>query len=41
MLYASNSYNVRMVNTDGTLNNDNAFNGNNGVRPALVETATY
>lgn len=28
-----NSYNARNVNTDGTLNNNNAYNGNNGVRP--------
>ena len=33
--------NVRNVNSDGTLNNNNAYNGNNGVRPASVEfTAT-
>ena len=32
-LVTSNSYNVRNVNTDGTLNNNNAYNGNNGVRP--------
>ena len=31
--YASNSYNVRNVNSDGSLNNNNAYNGNNGVRP--------
>ena len=31
-----NSY-VRGVNTDGSSNNNNAYNGNNGVRPALVE----
>lgn len=38
---ASNSHNVRNVNSDGTLNNNNAYNGNNGVRPASVEfTAT-
>ena len=37
---ASNSNNVRNVNSDGTLNN-NAYNGNNGIRPASVEfTAT-
>lgn len=29
----SNSYNVRNVNTDGTLNNNNAYNGNRGARP--------
>lgn len=38
---ASNSNNVRNVNSDGTLNNNNAYNGNYGVRPASVEfTAT-
>jgi hypothetical protein len=31
---ASNSYNVRNVNTTGTLNNNNAYNGNQGLRPA-------
>lgn len=30
---ASNSYNVRNCNLDGSLNNNNAWNGNNGVRP--------
>ena len=30
---SSNAYNVRNVNSDGTLNNDNAYNGNWGVRP--------
>lgn len=39
--YASYSDNVRIVYSDGTLNNNNAYNGNNGVRPASVEfTAT-
>lgn len=28
-----NSYNARNVNSDGTLNNNNAYNGNYGVRP--------
>ena len=38
---ASNSNNVRNVNSDGTLNNNNAYDGDNGVRPASVEfTAT-
>jgi hypothetical protein len=36
---AGNSNNARNVNTDGTLNN-NAYNGNNGVRPDLVEIVT-
>lgn len=30
---ASNSYNVRNVNSSGALNNNNAYNGNRGVRP--------
>lgn len=34
---AGNSYNARVVNSDGTLNNNNAYNGNYGVRPALIE----
>lgn len=38
---ASNSNNVRNVNSDGTLNNNNAYIGLSGVRPASVEfTAT-
>lgn len=38
---ASNSNNVRNVNSDGTLDDNNAYNGDNGVRPASVEfTAT-
>lgn len=36
---AGNGYNARNVNTDGTLNNTNAYNGNRGVLPGLVETA--
>nr|DAM37350.1 MAG TPA: hypothetical protein [Caudoviricetes sp.] len=31
---------MRNVNTDGSLNNNNAYNGNNGLRPALVEGVT-
>ena len=31
---------ARIVNTDGSLNNNNAYNGNNGVRPDLVENGT-
>ena len=30
---SGNSYNVRNVNTSGALNNNNAYNGNRGVRP--------
>ena len=37
---AGNAYPARNVNTDGSLNNNNAYNGNNGVRPDLVENAT-
>lgn len=38
---ASDSNDVRNVNSDGTLNNNNAYNGTGGVRPASVEfTAT-
>ena len=31
--YSSYAYYVRNVNSDGSLNNNNAYNGNNGVRP--------
>ena len=37
---AGNANNVRTVNSDGSLSNNNAYNGNNGVRPDLVENAT-
>jgi hypothetical protein len=37
---AGNSNNARNVNTDGSLSNNNAYNGNNGVRPDLVESVT-
>ncbi|MDR2513923.1 MAG: DUF6273 domain-containing protein [Christensenellaceae bacterium] len=37
---ATNSYYVRYVNTSGAELNDDAYNGNNGLRPALVDTAT-
>lgn len=37
---AGNAYYVRNVNSDGSLSNNNAYNGNNGVRPDLVENAT-
>jgi hypothetical protein len=37
-LNSSNSYNVRNVNSSGTLNNNNARNGNNGFRPDSVKT---
>ncbi|WP_350339954.1 DUF6273 domain-containing protein [Acutalibacter sp. JLR.KK004] len=32
-LVASNSYNVRNVNSSGAMNWNNAYNGNRGVRP--------
>lgn len=35
---SSNANNARNVNLDGSLNNNNAYNGNRGVRPASVET---
>ena len=38
--YAGSANNVRNVNSDGSLSNNNAYNGNNGVRPDLVENAT-
>ncbi|OPZ65877.1 MAG: hypothetical protein BWY85_00236 [Firmicutes bacterium ADurb.Bin506] len=34
---SSNSNNVRHVNTDGSANSSNAYDGHYGVRPALVE----
>lgn len=37
---AGNANNVRNVNSDGSLSNNNAYDGNNGVRPDLVENAT-
>ena len=37
---ASDANYARSVSTDGSLNNNNAYNGNNGVRPDLVENAT-
>ena len=38
--YAGNANDVRYVYSDGSLSNNNAYNGNNGVRPDLVENAT-
>ena len=32
---------ARNVNTDGTLNRNNAYNGNNGLRPASMDRPTY
>ena len=34
---AGSANNARNVNTDGTLNRNNAYNGNNGLRPASME----
>lgn len=34
---SSNPENVRNVNSSGGLNNNNAYYGNRGVRPALME----
>lgn len=32
---------ARGVNTDGTLNRNNAYNGNYGLRPASMDRPTY
>lgn len=37
---SGNSYNARNVNSDGTLSNNNAYNGNNGVRPDCEKRET-
>ena len=37
---AGNAYYARNVNSDGSLSNNNAWNGNNGVRPDLVDNVT-
>lgn len=37
---AGSAYNARNVSTDGSLDTYLACNGNNGVRPDLVENAT-
>ena len=37
---SGNSNNARNVNTDGSLSNNNAYNGNNGVAPDLVDCQT-
>ena len=34
---AGSANNARNVNTDGTLNRNNAYNGNNGLRPASMD----
>ena len=38
---AGSANNARNVNTDGTLNRNNAYNGNNGLRPASMDRSTY
>jgi hypothetical protein len=38
---AGSAYNARNVNTDGTLNRNNAYNGNLGLRPASMDRPTY
>ena len=38
---AGSANNARNVNTDGTLNRNNAYNGNNGLRPASMDRPTY
>ena len=37
---AGNANNARNVNSDGSLSNNNAWGGNYGVRPDLVENVT-
>lgn len=39
--YAGSASNARNVNSDGTLNRNNAYNGNNGLRPASMDRPTY
>ena len=34
--YSSNNYYAYYVNTDGSVNNNNAYNANNCARPALA-----
>lgn len=38
---AGSANNARNVNTDGALNRNNAYNGNNGLRPASMDRPTY
>lgn len=38
---AGSANNARNVNSDGTLNWNNADNGNNGLRPASMDSPTY
>ena len=38
---AGSANNARNVRNDGTLNRNNAYNGNNGLRPASMDSPTY
>ena len=38
---AASANNARNVNTDGTLNRNNAYNGNNGVRLEYIDRSSY
>ena len=38
---AGSANNARLVNTDGTLNGDNAYDGLIGLRPASMDRPTY
>lgn len=38
---AGSASRARLVNSDGTLNRNNAYNGNNGLRPASMDSPTY
>lgn len=38
---AGSANNARLVNTDGTLSRDGAFNGFDGLRPASMDCPTY
>ena len=38
---AGSAGNARYVGADGTLNRNNAYNGNNGLRPASMDRPTY
>lgn len=38
---AGSANNARNVRNDGTLNRNNAYNGNNGLRPASMDRSTY
>lgn len=38
---AGSANNARFVDSDGTLSGDSAYNGNNGLRPASMDSPTY